>query len=73
MNNRGGSVNNTEWHIATGYHGPSGASTYRPNIGYRNSGTYGYSNVGTWKSQPGTSEDIPWASDHVLSIWVSGS
>jgi hypothetical protein len=73
MNNRGGSVNNTEWHIATGYHGPSGASTYRPNIGYRNSGTYGYSNVGSWKSQPGTSEDISWAPDHVLSIWVSGS
>ena len=73
MNNRGGNVNSDEWHIATGYHGPSGASTFRPNIGYRNSTSYGYSNVGSWKSQPGTSEDIPWASDHVLSIWVSGS
>ena len=73
MNNRAGSVNNDEWHIATGYHGPSGASTYRTNIGYRNSSTYGYSNVGTWKSQPSTSEIIPWASNHVLSIWVSGS
>jgi len=73
MNNRGGSVNNSEWHIATGYNGPSGPSTYRPNIGYRNSTSYGYSNVGTWKIQPGTSEDLPWASDHVLSIWVSGS
>lgn len=73
LNNRGGSVNNSEWHIATGYNGPSGASTYYPNIGYRNSTSYGYGNVGSWKMQNASANVIPWSSTNVLSIWVSGS
>ena len=69
---RAGSANTTEWHLADGNN--TSASTYAPNMGYRNASgqVYHGGNVGSW-SNNSVAKASTYAIDssNVLSIWLS--
>ena len=59
-----------EWHIVDGdSSATSTGGTYASNYGYRESGSYPASNVGTMTGQTGTRYGI--SSSNVMSIWVT--
>ena len=67
---REGSKTTSEFHFVDGNKDPG--ATYSPNVGWRDDGTHGGANVGSWSHGTSTkSSDYTIDSSNVLSIWLS--